>query len=114
MESINDIEKLKKNFYLIIELVNSFNKKKINVQKKLEELKQLYQSIIKKNNKKIFLFCLDSFFFQYKSFQMDIEHIEKTRLTILNRIYCDYYKLYTLLVYHLTSYYNQTREYITN
>jgi len=101
MENINDIDKLKKNFILIIDLVNSFNKKKINVQKKLEELKILYKDIIKKNNKKIFLFCLDSFLFQYKSYQMDMEHIEKKRLTCLNRIYCDYYKLYQLMVKYL-------------
>ena len=101
MENINHIEKLRKNFQSIIFLINEFNNKKISVQGKLHELKNLYQSIIKTNNSKLFLFCLDSFFFQYKCFQMDMEHMEKKRLSILNRVYCDYYKLYQLMIKYM-------------
>jgi len=53
---------------------------------------------MKQNTKKVMLFCLDAFFFQYKSFMLEIENIEKFRVLLNNRMYCDYYKLYTLIV----------------
>ena len=53
---------------------------------------------MKQNTKKVMLFCLDAFFFQYKSFMLEIENIEKFRVLLNNRMYCDYYKLYTLVI----------------
>ena len=67
----------------------------------INKLKSVYNDLIKANNKKIFLFCLDSFFFQYKTFLMEIDHIDKTRTLINNRMYCDYYKLYNIIINHI-------------
>ena len=101
MEYNNTINKLSKNFNAITDIIRKFQKKKILVDKKLNELKDLYKSTIKKNNKKIFLFCLDSCHYQFKSFKMDLDHIEEKRKFIINRIYCDYYKLYQVLLKYL-------------
>jgi hypothetical protein len=49
------------------------------------------------SHKKIFLFCLESFNFQIKSFSIDTENIQNSLLLITNRIYCDYYKLFKLI-----------------
>ena len=98
MENNNTIIKLKNNFTQIVDTVKKCLKRKANIEKKIDELKNLYKDTIKNNNKKIFLFCLDSCHFQFKSFKMDLEHIDEKRKFILNRIYCDYYKLCQIII----------------
>jgi hypothetical protein len=71
---------------------------KNSVASKLGELKRLHGEMIRDNNKQIFLFCLDSFYYQYKIFSMEFEHIKKLRALLNNRMYCDYYKLHNMIV----------------
>jgi hypothetical protein len=79
---------------------------KSKIEERLNHLKTNYNELLKANNntnnkntnKKLMLFCLDSFFFQYKTFLMEIDHIDKTRTMINNRMYCDYYKLYNIIL----------------
>jgi hypothetical protein len=68
------------------------------VEDKLKQLKTTYTELIKNNNKKMFLFCLDSFYFQYKILNTEMEHIHKMITIVNNRMYGDYYKLYNILV----------------
>ena len=86
-------DKLKNSFKSIISIKKEIGLTKNNVTAKLNELKQLHGELIKDNNKHIFLFCLDSFYYQYKIFAMEFEHIKKVRSILNNRMYCDYYKL---------------------
>jgi len=95
------IEKLRNNFENIITLKKEIAKVKMVVSDKLSQLKLVYNDLIKTNNKKIFLFCLDSFYFQYKTFAMEMEHIDRYRALMNNRMYCDYYKLYNLIITHI-------------
>jgi hypothetical protein len=95
------IEKLRNNFENIITLKKEIAKVKMVVSDKLSQLKLVYNELIKTNNKKIFLFCLDSFYFQYKTFAMEMEHIDRYRALMNNRMYCDYYKLYNLIITHI-------------
>lgn len=95
------IEKLRTNFENIITLKKEISKVKMIVSDKLSQLKLVYNDLIKTNNKKIFLFCLDSFYFQYKTFSMEMEHIDRYRALMNNRMYCDYYKLYNLIITHI-------------
>jgi hypothetical protein len=95
------IEKLKNNFDNIITLKREISKLKKVVSDKLTELKKVYNDLIKSNNKKIFLFCLDSFYFQYKTFAMEMEHIDRFRALMNNRMYCDYYKLYGIIINYI-------------
>ena len=65
------IDKLKQNFKNIMKLSTDISKIKLKVNNKLETMKELYNNIVKFNNTKIFLFCLDSFHFQYKNFVIE-------------------------------------------
>jgi hypothetical protein len=95
------IEKLKNDFTNIITLKREIAKVKSVVADKLSQLKKVYNDLIKTNSKKIFLFCLDSFYFQYKTFAMEMEHIDRYRTLMNNRMYCDYYKLYNIIITHI-------------
>jgi hypothetical protein len=95
------IDKLKTDFDNIITLKKEIAKVKQTVAEKLSQLKLQYNELIKTNSKKIFLFCLDSFYFQYKTFAMEMEHIDRTRALMNNRMYCDYYKLHNIIVSHI-------------
>lgn len=92
------IIRLKTDFDNIITLKREIAKIKQVVSEKLTQLKSLYNDLIKINNRKIFLFCLDSFYFQYKSFAMELEHIDRCRSLNNNRMYCDFYKLYNIIL----------------
>jgi len=91
-------EKLKNSFKNIISIKREIGNTKNNVTVKLNELKQLHSELIKDNNKHIFLFCLDSFYYQYKIFAIEFEHIKKLRSILNNRMYCDYYKLHNIII----------------
>lgn len=79
---------------------------KNRVSNKLGELKKLHTEMIKDNNKQIFLFCLDSFYYQYKIFAMEFEHVKKLRSILNNRMYCDYYKLHNIIVKFCKDHFN--------
>jgi hypothetical protein len=91
-------EKLKGSFKNIIAMKREIGNTKNHVNVKLGELKKLHNEMIRDNNKQIFLFCLDSFYYQYKIFAMEFEHIKKLRAILNNRMYCDYYKLHNIIV----------------
>jgi len=92
------IEKLKNNFDNIISLKTEIARTKVQVSEKLQHLKDIYGELLKSNSKKIFLFCLDSFYFQYKTFAIEMDNIDRFRVLMNNRMYCDYYKLYNIVV----------------
>jgi hypothetical protein len=91
-------EKLKNSFKNIISMKREIGTTKNKVANKLAELKKLHSEMIKDNNKQIFLFCLDSFYYQYKIFAMEFDHIKKLRAILNNRMYCDYYKLHNIII----------------
>jgi hypothetical protein len=95
------IEKLKNDFDNIITVKREISKIKKVVAEKLAQLKTVYNDLVKTNSKKIFLFCLDSFYFQYKTFTMEMEHIDRFRTLMNNRMYCDYYKLFHIILNYI-------------
>lgn len=90
-------DKLETDFQNIVELNQRIEIKKTNMKEKLMKLKEMHTSMSKSNNKQIFLFSLDSFFFQYKTFSMELENLNKFSSMFRNRTYCDYYKLFKLI-----------------
>jgi hypothetical protein len=92
------IEKLKIDFSNIIAVKTEIAKTKVQVSEKLQHLKTIYGELLKTNSKKIFLFCLDSFYFQYKTFAIEMDNIDRFRILMNNRMYCDYYKLYNIVL----------------
>lgn len=92
------IESLKGAFQNNIQTLCSVLEKHDFVQLKLKELKQNYDTMVQNNKKKIFLFCLDSYYFQYKTLLLETENIDKYISMIKNRMYGDYYKLFSIIV----------------
>uniref|UniRef100_A0A6C0DQY9 Uncharacterized protein n=1 Tax=viral metagenome TaxID=1070528 RepID=A0A6C0DQY9_9ZZZZ len=97
-DHINHIEKLRGDFANIITIKTEISKIKEKIQEEIAHLKGVYQELVKNNTKKIFVFCLDSFFFQYKIFTVELENIDRFRILLNNRMYCEYYKLYNIIV----------------
>jgi hypothetical protein len=89
-----DYNILSTEFFEIINKRNKIKEKYKTLETKLATMKSAYTSLIQTNNKKIFIYCLDSFFFQYKILLLELEHYDKVNKTVLNRMYGDYYKLY--------------------
>lgn len=101
MEISYKIEKIQKNFSSLILLNQKIENEKSKLRLKLKNLKDTHAKMSKSNNKQIFLFCLDSFYFQYKIFSMELDNLEKFDDLIKNRTYCDYYKLYKLILKYI-------------
>ncbi|MDC1151463.1 hypothetical protein OAS95_02700 [Pelagibacteraceae bacterium] len=97
----HNLEKLKSTFHNILLLRNDVTKIKKKVNNKIMELKTIYGELSKNTTKKALLFSLDSFFFQYKLFSVELENIDRFRILLNNRMYCDYYKLYILIVNYI-------------
>ena len=97
-EHVLYINKLKKSFISIIELKHNAIRTIQEIGEKLLQLKNKYNELVKTNTKKIFLFCFDSFFSQYKTFIMELEHFDKSKALLNNRTYCDFYKLYNIIL----------------
>jgi len=95
---ITNITKLTQNFISLIKIQVKTTNLREKAYNKLQECKALYNNLSKKNNKKVLLFCLDAFFFQYKTFTIEMENLDKFRSLMNNRLYCDYYKLYNLIL----------------
>lgn len=96
-----DFEKHLSDFKDISDLEKTIVEANAGINAKLNEVKQTYQYLVKNNNKKIFLFCLDAFFFQYKNHNNEYENLSKASILIVNRMYGDYYKLYNILLLQL-------------
>lgn len=96
-----DITRFSDDFKNILSDINKISNKKDKITEKLVHLKTQYSEMIKTNTKKIFLFCLDSFFYQYKMYSAELDQIESSRKMVNNRMYCEYYKLYGIIVAYL-------------
>jgi hypothetical protein len=107
------IETFESGFQNIVKMQNQIITSRATMQTKLFELKDLYGTLVKQNNKKIFLFCLDSFFFQYKTLSVELDNIQRSITMINNRIYGDYYKLYHLILIELSPHDSEVQKMLT-
>ena len=89
---------LKTDFISIIELKESNLKIFQTLNSRISVIKQHYSDFIRSYKDTLFVFTLDSFHFQGKL--IDIEYEEMTRIYygIMNKMYCEYYKLYKIVV----------------
>lgn len=92
------VESLESKFQELLHIQSEIENKQSNMKTNLATLKELYTNLVKQNNKKIFLFCLDSFYFQYKTLSVELDNIERFITMINNRMYGDYYKLYNIIL----------------
>ena len=87
-----------KEFEKIINIYNKANDYRTEIDNNIEKLKKIYQELTEMNKRKDILFCLDSFFFQYKIYLTEFKNLENLRILFGNRLYCDNYKLYNLML----------------
>ena len=93
-----NIDKLKSDFQSILQKQNSNNQSNMILDEQINNLKETYNNMVKQNTKKIFLFCLDSFYFQYKTILLEMDNIKRYNAMLHNRMYGDYYKLYNIIL----------------
>ena len=75
---------------------------KRNLNSKISQLNQLYKSLIKKNSKNNYMiYSLDSFKFQIKTIEIQLENISKYNLMLINRIYYDFYRILNFILSYL-------------
>jgi hypothetical protein len=92
------IQKLANEFIPITDIIAKIMDTKAAIKQKLTRLKEIHADFIKDNHsKKIFLICLESFHFQYKVMNFEIDNLHRNFMLLTNRTYCDYYNLYSIL-----------------
>lgn len=97
----SELNKLQNNFQNLWMIKDEIIKTKQVISGKLTHLKTSYNELTKKNTKKMYLFCLDTFLFQYKTYSIEMENLDKQRILLNNRMYCDYYKLYNVIATYI-------------
>lgn len=92
------LSKLKSNFTNIKGIRNNTKNIFDILEVKINKLKLTHAELIKNNKTQIFIFGLDSFHFQSKLIDIEYDEMKRLFLAINNRMYCEYFKLYKLIV----------------
>jgi hypothetical protein len=98
MDMDKRINNLKINFTKVIDLKNENIKMFETLEGKIGQLKIIYSEFIKSNKQNLFIFGLDSFHFQGKLIDIEYDDMKRLYAAITNRIYCEYFKLYKIVV----------------
>jgi len=96
---IND---LKIDFTKVVDLKNENVKMFETLDIKIKSIKSIYSEFIKNNKQHLFIFGLDSFHFQGKLIDIEYDDMKRMYYAITNRIYCEYFKLYKIVVDYMT------------
>ena len=86
---ISDIRTQVKNFFEILQI-------------RINKLKLFYSEFIKNNKSELFVFGLDSLHFQSKLIDIEYDDMKRIFLAINNRMYCEYFKLYKIIVSYIS------------
>ena len=92
---------LKNNFNNISVIRNNVKEIFEFLQIRINKLKFFYSEFIKNNKTELFIFGLDSFHFQSRLIDIEYEGMYKIFRTINNRMYCEYFKLYKIIVSYI-------------
>lgn len=90
--------KLKSDFSNVITVRNTVKNVFDILQTRIDKLKLIYSEFIKVNKTEMFVFGLDSFYFQSKLIDIEYDDMKRLFLAINNRMYCEYFKLYKIIV----------------
>jgi hypothetical protein len=101
MDMDKRINNLKIDFTKVIDLKNENVKMFETLEGKIVQLKIIYSEFIKSNKQNLFIFGLDSFHFQGKLIDIEYDDMKRLYSAITNRIYCEYFKLYKIVVEYI-------------
>jgi len=96
------VGKLKIDFNNIINIRNNVKNIFDILQIRIDKLKNFYSDFIKNNKSQLFIFGLDSFHFQSKLIDIEYDDMKRLFLAITNRMYCEYFKLYKIIVSYIS------------
>lgn len=83
----DELKEVKNDIHIIFEILHI----------KIMKLKNIYQDFLRENKNNLSVFGLDSFKFQNKLIDTEYNNMWDFYTLITNRMYCDYYKLYTII-----------------
>ena len=92
------IQQVKINFNKIKDIRNNVTICFNALETKQTKLKATTSEFVKNNRNNIFVFGLDSFQFQSKLIDYEYNDMKKFYLALNNRMYCEYYKLYKIIL----------------
>lgn len=92
---------LKTEFNNIVTIRNNVKSIFDILQTRINKLKLFYSEFIKNNKNQLFIFGLDSFHFQSKLIDIEYDDVKRLFLAINNRMYCEYFKLYKIIVEYI-------------
>lgn len=85
------------NFQLVKQVRSDINNIFNEVDEKIKILNEIYNELVKTHHDKNYIIGLDSFHFQNKLIQLEVENMKNIFNFIDNRVYCEYYKLHRML-----------------
>ena len=95
------IGELKNDFNNIIHIRSTVKSIFDILEQRIEKLKNLYSDFIQHNENQLFIFGLDSVRFQSKLIDIEYEDMMRLFLAINNRMYCEYFKLYKIIIEYI-------------
>lgn len=93
--------KLKNDFNNITNVRNNVENIFDVLHLKIVKLKTYYSEFIENNKNQMFVFGLDSFHFQNRLIDIEYDEMRRMFLAINNRMYCEYFKLYKIIVKYI-------------
>ena len=100
---------LKKEFTLLVIIKNDINELLNSLTIRVKKLKDIYDEIIRSNLSSNSIFGLDSFKFQSRLMDTENEDLCRLYKMISNKMYCEYYKLYKMIVQYIESVFKNTK-----
>ena len=97
----NKVTELKTQFTDISNIVDENEKIFDLLDGRVLKLKETYAEFISSNQENFYVFGLDSFHFQGKLIDIEYEDMRRMFLSIINRMYGEYYKLYKIIVQYI-------------
>jgi hypothetical protein len=92
------IGELKKSFMKLIDLRTEVHATFVGLNNIVNKLNTIYADFITKSQDKVLIFGLDSLRFQSKLIGIEYEDMKRLFYAINNRMYCEYYKLYKIIM----------------
>ena len=103
------ISELKKSFTKLSELRTEVHTNFVGLNNIVNKLNTIYADFITKSQDKVLIFGLDSLRFQSKLIGIEYEDMKRLFYAINNRMYCEYYKLYKIIMDYIVENVNDTK-----